>query len=173
MIQPRMTPPKKGIGCFAQLVLLFAGMALFFIVFAAIAAPWGFYLGGHFHYLPYWQGMGTAHTPAGDYILYIMLYPDLRHPGRYSSWLAGDGNLCTPKGEKMHMRTFAGMEKHLDRDTQGNHIHIYMHRISTLASSINGDYRPSIEFQGNWGKDEIPADDNNSLGRAFNPDGSV
>ena len=26
--------------------------------------PWGFYLGGHRHLLPIWQGTGTLHAPA-------------------------------------------------------------------------------------------------------------
>jgi len=173
MILQRTTPPKKRFGCFAQLTLIFVAMAVFYLVFAAIVAPWGFYLGGHFHFLPYWQGMGTGHTPAGDYVIFVTLYPDLRHPGRYNSWLTGNGFLCTPKGEKMHMRTSASMEKHLGVNTQGKAIHIYMHRISTWSSFMNSDYRPSIGFEGNWGKDEISADDRNSLGKAFEPDGSV
>jgi len=173
MIQPRTTPPKKRFGCLAQFVLIFAAMGIFFLAFAAIAAPWGFHLGGDFHFLPIWEGMGTAHTSAGDYIVFVTLYPDLRHPGRYNTSLTGDGFLCTPKGEKMYMGTFASMEKHLGVDTQGKLIHIYMHRISTWSSFINSDYRPSIGFEGNWGKDEISGDDRNSLGKAFEPDGTV
>jgi hypothetical protein len=144
-----------------------------FLVFAAIAAPWGYYLGGHFHFIPMWNGMGTAHTPAGDFVFFVTLYPDLRHPGRYNTWLTGNGFLCTPKGERMHMRTSGSMEKHLAVDTQGKTIHIYMHRTSTWASFMNSDYRPSIAFEGSWGKDEISGDDRNSLGKAFEPDGSV
>jgi hypothetical protein len=65
------------------------------------------------------------------------------------------------------------MEKHLGVNTQGKTIHIGMHQTGTWAATINSDRRPSFNLEGTWGNDEISATDRNSLGRAFEPDGSV
>ena len=71
------------------------------------------------------------------------------------------------------MKLNAGMDKNLSRDTQGKTIRISMHRTSTWSSFMNSDHRPPIQLNGIWGDDSISGDDHNSLGRAFEPDGSV
>jgi hypothetical protein len=174
MIQPQNSPRKSRLGCVAQFWIMVGAACLFLLAFQALFMPWGFYLGGHFHLIPMWQGMGTAHAANGrDYIVFVSIYPNVRSPGRYDTSLTGNGYLCTPKGEKLRMKAGAGMDKHLPLNTQGKSIHIWMHRTGTWNTTINTDYRPSISFEGKWGNDEIPVDDKNSLGRAFNADGSV
>jgi len=173
MIQPG-APKKSRLGCVAQFWLIVGVAALFLIGFQAIFMPWGFYLGGHFHWLPEWSGMGTAHAANGrDYIIFVSIYPNARHPGRYTTSLDGMGFVCTPKGEKLRLKLSATMDKHLDLDTQGKTIRMSMHQTGTWAARINSDYRPSIALDGTWGNDEISVADGNSLGKAFEPDGSV
>jgi hypothetical protein len=175
MSQPVPVAPRKSrLGCVAQFWLVIGAAFLFLLAFQAIFMPWAYYLGGHFHYLPEWDGMGTAHAADGrDYIIFVSIYPNVRHPGRYDTSLQGTGYVCTPKGEKIQLKASASMDKHLGMDTQGKKIRIGMHRTGTLASVVNSDYRPSIEFDGIWRRDEIAVDDRGSLGRAFEPDGSV
>src|SRR5215475_2254989 len=105
MIQPQNFPRKSRIGCLGMLALLAVVVPVFLLVFEALATPYGFYLGGHFHLIPMWQGMGTAHAANGrDYIIFISIYPNASNPGRYDSSLTGNGFLCTPKREKFRMR---------------------------------------------------------------------
>ena len=173
MLQPG-APKKSRLGCVAQFWLMVGVAALFLIGFQAIFMPWGFYLGGHFHWLPEWSGMGTAHAAnGGDYIVFVSISPNARHPGRYDTALQGTGLLCTPKGEKIRLKLSAGMEKHLGVNTQGKTIHISMHQTGTWNATINSDHRPSFSLDGIWGDDEISVTDGNSLGKAFEPDGSV
>jgi len=142
--------------------------------FEAIFMPWGFYLGGKFHWLPEWTGMGTAHAASGyDYLFFMRVFPEARHPARRSSDLEGSAYVCTPKGEKIRLSLSAYMDKHLDRNTQGEAIEIRMHSSSSYSRMFSGDVRPYLEFKGVWGPDQIAVDDKGSLGRAFDADGSV
>ena len=173
MLQPGARK-KSRLGCVTQFWLIVGVAILFLIGFQAIFMPWGFYLGGHFHWLPEWAGMGTAHAANGrDYIIFVSISPNARHPGRYDTSLQGTGLVCTPKGEKLRLKLTASMEKHLSLNTQGKVIRINMHQTGTWAATINSDRRPSFDLEGTWGNDEISVTDHNSLGRAFEPDGSV
>jgi hypothetical protein len=173
MIQPG-APQKSRFGCVAQFWLIIGAMCVFLLAFEAIFMPWGFYLGGHFHIIPEWSGMGTAHAANGrDYIIFVSISPNARHPGRYDTALQGTGLVCTPKGEKIRLTLSAGMEKHLGVNTQGKTIHISMHQTGTWNAVINSDRRPSFSLEGTWGNEEISVNDRNSLGKAFEPDGSV
>ncbi len=99
--------------------------------------------------------MGTAHAANGkDYIVFVKVYRNVRHPGRFDTSLQDIGYVCTPKGEKIRMSGNASMDKHLGVDTQGKKIRVGIHRTGTVASFVNSDYRPSITFDGIWGKDE-------------------
>jgi len=174
MIQPQNFPKKSRLGCVARFWLIIGAACLFLLAFQAVFMPWGFYLGGHFHIIPAWSGIATAHAANGrDYLLFVYLFPDVSHPGRYTTDLQGSGFICTPKGEKIRMTAGAYMDKHLGKVTQGKPIEIRMHSASAYSRMISADTRPSIQFKGVWGPDEISGDDHNSLGRAFEPDGSV
>lgn len=173
-VPPKVAPKKSRLGCVASFWLIVGVACLAMLGFQALVAPWGFYLGGKFHWWPAWSGMGTAHAANGrDYLFFLTISPDTRHPGRYKSALKGTAFVCTPKGEKIYLTASAYMDKHLDRNTLGEAIEIQMHRAQTFSNMISTDTRPSVQFSGVWGPDEIPVDDKNSLGRAFGPDGSV
>jgi hypothetical protein len=173
MIQPA-APKKYRLGCVAQFWLTICALCVLFLAFEAVFMPWGFYLGGHFHIIPEWSGMGTAHAANGrDYIIFVSISPNARHPGRYDTALQGTGLLCTPKGEKIRLTLSASMDKHLGVNTQDKTIRISMHQAGTWSAVVNSDRRPSFSLEGTWGNDEISVADRNSLGRAFEPDGSV
>jgi hypothetical protein len=50
-----------------------------FLVFIAVFQPWGFYLGGTFHLIPYWQGVGHNEVEDG---------PEVRGARQYVAGLA-------------------------------------------------------------------------------------
>ena len=64
---------KPRLGCLARLLVYLLLWTLALI--AAVFAPWGFFLGGKFHVLPLWQGIGRLKASSGDYVLYFWISP--------------------------------------------------------------------------------------------------
>ena len=102
------TPRRRG--CIGQLFLLvILGLAVVYAV-AAITAPWAFHIAGVPTPLLYWEAAGTLHAKAGDYPLYLLLYPfgtssRLRLDGlRPSGGLGGSAWLCTSRGVTQYMK---------------------------------------------------------------------
>ena len=87
--------------------------------------------------------------------------------------LTGRAYVCTPRGEKLPMHLGGGMPKHLQRSTDGEPIHLYMDYWPLLYGQFVSDHRPSLEFRGRWQNPKMVMDDHGSIGRAFQPDGSV
>jgi hypothetical protein len=59
---------KRRFGCLGAIIFSLAFGAVVYLVVIAVIAPWGYFLGGHFHLLPGWQGLGRLHSAtAGDY----------------------------------------------------------------------------------------------------------
>jgi len=87
--------------------------------------------------------------------------------------LTGQATVCTPRGEKLRMHLGGSMRKHLNLSTNGEPISLYMYYWPLWYRSFIGDHRPSLEFRGNWRNPNIVMDDHESIGRAFNADGSV
>jgi len=162
-------------GCFGSLIQLagvfvLCGVAL--LVFTAVFRPWGFYLGGTFHLIPYWQGWGTMRSKAGEeYVVLVNMWPG--SPTRLgSAYLTGDGYVCTPKHERIRLRMTALMGRHLGRNTDGEAISVHMYsRPGPL--STNQARRPSIDFRGRWSGNSLVMTDVGSIDQAFLPDGSV
>ena len=79
----RIVPTRGPIGCLTGcltrfVLILAAGVAagvVFVVAIDYVFAPWSFYFGGQFHLVPGWQGIGTMHTDAGDYVLYVWFTP--------------------------------------------------------------------------------------------------
>src|SRR5215470_15423917 len=68
--------PRAGcFGCLFQLLLISAFGAVLIVLITAVFAPWGFYLGGSFHIIPYWQGWGTLPAKSGKYLLFVRFEP--------------------------------------------------------------------------------------------------
>lgn len=86
--------------------------------------------------------------------------------------LTGRADVCTPRGEEIPMHLGGGMPRHLKRSTDGEPIHLYVHYWPWNGTFI-ADHRPSLEFRGHWKNPDLVMDDHGSIGRAFQPDGSV
>ncbi len=171
---PRRVRPKSRLGCIPQVLLALAlGLAVSYIL-TGIFSPWGFFFGGQFHVLPDWHGYGVMHAKSGRYVLYVRFQPRKSGSRIYPApSVGGSAYLCTPRGEILFMKLGGGMRRSIGLNTNGENISLYMNNHSHFLSNLNSDYRPSIEFRGKWQNPNIVMDDHGSIGRAFNPDGSV
>ncbi len=170
---PRRRGPRFGL---VRLVLILVLTGAFMLLVIAVFAPWGYYLGGHFHPLPYWQGWGRVHVASagGDYILFARIEPSSTSSKMYlSTSLGGAASLCTPKGERYQLSLGGSMPKHLPVDTTGQPVSLYMSKVPLWSGSGSDARRPSINFYGNWGDRELPLDDHKSISSAFLPDGTL
>ena len=136
----------------------------------AVFAPWSFYMGGRFHWIPMWQGWGKMHSSGGDYLLYVSLTPGRGTRG--VAHVTGNGVLCTPKGETFKMTLGADFEKYMGASTEGKHVYMYMHRRGTFYNSAS-DPRPELDFHGAWHNPDMVLDDHGTLSRAFAPNATL
>jgi hypothetical protein len=159
-------------GCLTRLVLvLVVGIALV-VAIDAIFAPWSFFLGGKFHILPVWEGMGTLHAHSGDYVLSIWMAPAPAGRTFNLPHFRGYGYLCTPRGERYVLRLSADMQQHPGIDTNGLAMDIDMYqRRWNYSWTLEG--RPRLALRGRWRNPDLVMDDRGSLSRAFLPDGTV
>ena len=167
--------PRTGcFGCFFQLLLILAFGVVLVVLITAVFAPWGFYLGGSFHVIPYWQGWGTVPTKGGKYVLFVRFEPTpngskvMPHPS-----VKGVGYLCSPRGEILYMHLGGGMRRGIGTNTDGEKISLYMDHWPRFFGGFTNDHRPMIELRGQWKNPNIIMDDHGSFFRAFNPDGTV
>lgn len=171
--QNPVRPQRRGCaGCLTQsaLALLF-GCALLYLIFIVLA-PWNFYFGGHFHFVPGWTGRGWMHSTAagGDYFLWVSFQPTT--PGYRKSPLQGTAILCTPRGEKFRLHFGGDMPRSHGTDLRGVPIHLYLYNWPLLAQFV-GDRRPRFDLYGAFGNSELVMEDRGSLARAFRPDGAL
>jgi len=171
-------PRHRGCGCLgclgqSAIALLFG--CLLILALTAIFMPWGFYLGGSFHIIPYWQGWGTLHAQSGDYPLFVRFEPTLRGRSKFypSSRMKGVAYLCTPKGERFRMNLHGTMRAYLNVSTDGEAISLNMLNWPLLTGGFLTDHHPSIEVRGHWKNPNLEMDDHGSLFRAFDKDGSA
>jgi hypothetical protein len=171
-------PARRPFGCLTGLLtgLVLALLIVGVVVGAADAvfAPWAFYLGGRFHPWPGWQGIGTVHTDAGDYGLYLSMMPQPSGPGSRSNlpYLRGTAEVCTPRGERFRMRLSASLHEHPGTDTNGMAIDVTMYTRRWNYSWTN-EARPRLELRGRWQNPDLVMDDRGTLSRAFLPDGTA
>ena len=169
-------PPRKHRGCLRGCLTQLLGLAIVCaVVFGALQwllAPWNFYLGGHFHWWPGWQGYGVLHTQAsgGDYPFWLRLDPTI--PGYRKSPLHGTAWLCTPRGERIRLNVGGDMPRQHGRDLTAVPLHFYMDHYAGTAR-FTGDTRPYVELWGAFGDRVLTVNDSGSIARAFNPDGTV
>jgi len=159
-------------GCLTWLVLFLVAGMVFVAAVDAVFAPWSFYLGGRFHPVPGWQGIGTLHASSGDYVLYVWMYPV---PGGRMFNLpsfSGSGSLCTPRGERYTLLLSAGMNEHTGLDTNGKAFNISMYH-RRWNDAWKRERRPRLTLRGHWQNPDLVMDDEGSLSRAFLPDGTV
>jgi len=172
-----LAPPKSRhgcLGCLPRLILALALGCALVLAITAVFAPWGFFLGGPFHIIPYWQGWGALQTKSGKYVVFVRFEPTPNgskvypHPS-----VKGVAYLCSPRGETFRMRLGGGMRRGININTDGEKISLYAHYYPLFFGNVSSDLRPGIEIQGQWRNPDIVADDHGSLSRAFNADGTV
>jgi hypothetical protein len=171
--QPAMPGPRRaGHGCIVEVLALVAlgiGLAL---GINAVFMPWGFYMGGQFHILPWWTGWGRMHSNlAGDYILYVRISPTTGSSHtRPVPHINGQGYLCTPQGEQYRLHVGGDFEKPAaGTNLQGKGAYLYMNNYHP----ISGTTAPSLEFRGKWNNPDLVLDDHGSITRAFDPGGKL
>ena len=167
--------PRRGcLGCLFQVVLIFAAGVVLLVAITAVFAPWGFFMGGSFHILPYWQGWGTLNAKSGKYVMFVSFEPTpsgsriMPHPS-----VKGNAYLCSPRGEIFRMRLGGGMRRGISTNLDGENIGLYMNYWPAFVGNFSGSHRPSIELRGQWKNPNIVMDDHGSISRAFNADGTV
>lgn len=169
----RIVPPRFKLGCLTQLILIAVIGVGVYLATIAIFAPWSYYLGGRFHIVPGWQGVGTMHTASGDYALQLLISPQ---PGGRTfnfPYFRGWGTLCTPRGERYSMRVSASMFDHPGANTNGERMEITMYSRPWNYRLTSNDGRPRLTFRGRWQNPNLVVDDGGTLSRAFLPDNTV
>lgn len=161
-------------GCLTR--LLFGG--LFFLLcttlLTGIFAPWGFYLGGHLHWFPYWHGVAHVRSSSGDFLLRFWITPrpsgGLYHYPAFSGWAW----LCTPRGERYRLRVTGGFFERTGYDTNGKAMSLDLYsRPNTWQWTGHWDRRPHLYFTGRWQNPNLVMNDGGTLSRAFLPDGTL
>jgi len=163
--------PRGRVGCLGFLLFV-AALSIGAAAFAFFVAPWNFHFGGHFHPLGGWQGQGRFHSTGGggDYDMWVSF--EITVPQRMKSPLSGTAILCTPRGERLKLTLSGDMPRDHSADLANVPLHLYLHRIAPLATTIEGR-RPHIDLWGAFGDSVLEVEDRGSIGTAFAPDGSV
>lgn len=162
--------PRPG----RNLLLKLAALAVlaFGLPFAlyAVFAPWAFFMGGHFHLNPKWAGWGRMHSKtSGDYAIYITISPSFGRGHSYTD-ITGKGALCTQRGDFYRLSMAGSFEEGSGADLQGRTATIYPHNYNPKHTGHND---PSLEFRGKWNNPDLLLDDQGSIDRAFDSDGSL
>ena len=165
--------PRKRFGCMTQMAILMVILIAVFLGIPALLTPWGFFMGGHFHLVPSWTGVGTIHSTraGGDYVIMMTISPKT---GRGMGPAHVDGNawLCTPRGERFTLHLGGDFQKDIRMDTDGKTASFYMNSY-TLKSQFTGDQRPHLELRGRWQNPDLVLDDHGSIARNFQPDATL
>jgi hypothetical protein len=173
-LQTPLPPRKARPGCLMQMIYLAVLAILVTVGVAAITSPWAFFMGGGFHWLPMWQGVGRMHSNlgGGDYAVYVYFYPKV---GRYMGLrhVAGDGLLCTPRGEKIYFTLGGDFDKTMGRDSNGKSASFYMNSATTMQRFLGQSSQIKLELRGKWNNPDLVLDDHGSIARYFEPDGTV
>ena len=173
----RRSPVGCLASCLGHLIVIFILGSLVVLAVYVVIAPWGFYLGGQFHALAYWQGWGTMHGPSGDYAVFVRLFPNPRSRSGLNlsgPSVSGSGIVCTPLGQKYNLRLSGGFTNKLGfrtTDTNGQPFGFGLSQPLNLLST-NYNTRLSFSLHGSWQNPNLVVDDGGTLSRAFNLDGT-
>jgi hypothetical protein len=169
-------PAKRRLGCLGSIAAFFVVGGPLVLLIDVVFAPWSFYLGGSFHWVPMWQGWGRLHSrTAGDYVLFVRMLPSPAgsRAGFGGPNVTGVAYLCTPRGERFTLRLGGDALERFWLNSEGKRFHLYMYRWPGYFESFTvWDRRPRIDLVGRWNDPNLVMDDHGTLSRAFNEDGS-
>jgi hypothetical protein len=157
-------------GCFVPLAGLLVAAPIFIALVLAVFAPWGYFLGGAFHPVPAWVGVGRLHAKSGDFVLYVEMSPS--PSGRFGQpSVTGQAFLYTPKGERINLKMGGSfLQKWIGLVPEGRAMHLWLHR--RVGPTINArDNRPRFDLHGTWRGRDLVLSDDGTLSQAFLPDG--
>ncbi len=166
-------PPRRRVGCVRPLLLFVVlGVAVVLVLRAAFA-PWAFFLGGGFHPLPAWAGVGRMHTSSGDFQLLVEMEPTPSgRLGRPS--VRGQAVLFTPRGERFILKLTGGfIDRWIGLEPDGRRMVLHLYRRPPSWGINVPDDRPRLQLHGLWRGPNLVMVDNGSLSQAFLPDGNV
>jgi hypothetical protein len=167
-------PKASALGCLTRLLLFCTLAGLLIVAVTGIVAPWAFFLGGRFHLLPVWQGVGRFRAASGDYSLYFWVSPSpggrrLNLPA-FRGWAV----LCSPRAEQFQLRVSANFMEPAGLDTQGKEFRADVYRRPWYSQFIGPyDDRPRLNLRGRWRGQELIMNDGGSLSRMFQPNGTL
>jgi hypothetical protein len=152
-------------------VFVVAGLAIW-VGIMALFAPWGYFMGGHFHPYPAWTGWGEAHAPAGDFPMFVAINPS--PSSKTLGWPGFQGVLllCTPAGERYFLGLGGYLEnKHPGLDTDGQPVNFFVNNYYLLLGPRTTNNRPKFQLWGAWNNPNLVLEDRGTLASAFTPDG--
>jgi len=171
--RPYAARPRRRIGgCLLPLILGLLASGLVYLAVLAVFAPWGYFLGGSFHPLAYWQGWGTMRTASGqEYVLEVWMWPA---SSRYVSAVRGSAKLCTPRGERINMKLLGNFYARIGKNSDGERMHLWMSPYVWTWKYVSFAHQnPRLEFMGQWHGAELSGDDHGTVARNFLVDGTV
>jgi len=163
---------QSNIGCFTRLVLLLLVVGAVLGGATYLFAPWAYYMGGQFHWLPWWSGVGRLHSNSGggDYAFYLYLSP---RSSRFSGLrhVSGRALLCTPRGERFSLDLGGDFGKPnggwRGSDLNGKSASFYMFNRTAAHIFGGASPRPDLKLQGHWQNPDLVLDDDSSIQRNF------
>ncbi len=165
---------KPRLGCLGRLLVYMLLGTLALVLITAVFAPWGFFLGGRFHVLPLWQGIGRLRAPSGDYVLYFWISPAPGGRTYNNPYFRGWGYLCTPRGQRFSLRVTGGLHEHTGIDTNGKAMRLEFYRRPWYWRwAGTWDRRPRLDLNGRWQNPDLVMDDGGTLSQAFRADGTL
>lgn len=142
----------------------------------ALFAPWAFFLGGTFHLMPMWQGVGEATTATGTrYVIWIRMFPTSRGSKTGGTFVRGSAALCSSAGDRFDLRLTGGTSENVWWNMDGRPMSLSLDHPQS-RSFIADDYekaRPRLTLRGRWSFPDLAMDDRGSLANAFMPDGHL
>jgi len=169
----RRTRLGCGLGCLTQTLLVFALTAAVMVAAQWVFASWAFFLGGHFHPIPVWQGIARTHAPSGDFVVYVWFTPSGHSRVSNLTTFTGGGTVCSPRGERFSLTLYAVVTEHHGRDTNGAPVRIEMHRRPWYSIIGTWHHRPRLKLSGRWQNPDLVMNDDGTLSQAFLPDGRL
>jgi hypothetical protein len=175
---PRQMAPQSKMGCLTRLVLVLIVVGAVMAGATYLFSPWAFYMGGPFHWLPWWSGVGRMHSDSGggDYAIYVWFWPD-HGKFRQLAYVQGRAMVCTPRGERFNL-TLGGDFVKPDgvwrlRDLNGTKVSLYMFNRTAKHIFGGASPRPELKLQGRWQNPDLVLDDDSSIQRNFDHNASL